>query len=168
MKQNTFREYFNLIKSVVFEWLWFYYNWNNSTIFILRNGKWLNKSKRELILVALVVFYFTQGRLDFTDIYYICRKHTGQEAARGFISDILDTFSLADIDEDGFREALNTDMTDFEDAVQYLISMRNNCDALITRNKVDFGDRPNVLAPTELFERIKSLDTWRVIRGALI
>jgi len=94
-----------------------------------------------------------------TDIYYICRKHTGQEAARGFISDILDTFSLADIDEDGFREALNTDMTDFEDAVQYLISMRNNCDALITRNKVDFGDRPNVLAPTELFERIKSLDT---------
>jgi len=44
----------------------------------------------------------------------------GQEKARGFIADILDTFSLADIDEEGFREALNSGMADFEDAVQYV------------------------------------------------
>jgi len=30
----------------------------------------------------------------------IVRKHAGQEKARGFIADILDTFSLADIDID--------------------------------------------------------------------
>jgi predicted nucleic acid-binding protein len=90
-----------------------------------------------------------------TDIFYIVRKHAGQEKARAFIADILDTFSLADIDEEGFREALHSDMNDFEDAVQYVICMHNDCDALATRNKADFGDRPNVFDPAELIERIK-------------
>ena len=94
-----------------------------------------------------------------TDIFYIVRKHAGQEKARDFIADILDTFSLADIDEDGFREALGSGMSDFEDAVQYVICMRNGCDALTTRNKVDFGNRPNVLDPAELIERIKASGT---------
>jgi len=94
-----------------------------------------------------------------TDIFYIIRKHAGQEKARDFIADILDTFSLADIDEEGFREALHSGMSDFEDAVQYVICMRNGCDALATRNKVDFGERPNVLDPAELIERIKTSRT---------
>ena len=91
-----------------------------------------------------------------TDIFYIINRHAGQEKARAFIADILDTFTLADIDREGFREALKEDMADFEDAVQYMICTRNGCDALVTRNKADFGDRPNVLDPTELIERIKA------------
>lgn len=93
-----------------------------------------------------------------TDIFYIVNKHAGQDKARAFIADILDTFKLADIDEDGFREALSSDMSDFEDAVQYVICMRNNCDGLATRNKADFGGRPNVLDPAELIERIKKAE----------
>lgn len=91
-----------------------------------------------------------------TDIFYIINKHAGQEKARAFVADLLDTFTLADIDEEGFREALNSGMNDFEDAVQYVICARNGCDALVTRNKTDFGNRPNVLDPTELIERIKT------------
>jgi len=90
-----------------------------------------------------------------TDIFYIIGKHAGKEKARGFIADILDTFELADIDAEGFREALNSGMNDFEDAVQYTICEHNGCDVLATRNKADFGDRPNVLDPAELIERIK-------------
>lgn len=91
-----------------------------------------------------------------TDIFYIVNKHAGQQKARNFIADILDTFKLADIDEEGFREALNSGMNDFEDAVQYVICTRNGCDALVTRNKGDFGDRPDVLDPAELIERIRA------------
>jgi predicted nucleic acid-binding protein len=94
-----------------------------------------------------------------TDIFYIVRKHAGQEKARSFIADILDTFTLADIDEEGFREALGSEMGDFEDAVQFVICERNGCDYLATRNKADFGDHPNVLDPAELIERIKSAGT---------
>ena len=61
--------------------------------------------------------------------------------------------------DDGFREALNSDMRDFEDAVQYVNCMRNGCDVLATRNKADFVNRPNVLDPAELIERIKATNT---------
>jgi len=91
-----------------------------------------------------------------TDIFYIVRKHAGQAKARSFIADILDTFSLVDIDEEGFREALNSDMQDFEDAVQYVIFARNGCDVLATRNKIDFGNRPNVVDPAELIQQISA------------
>jgi len=91
-----------------------------------------------------------------TDIFYICRKHAGKDTARSFIADILDTFSLADIDKQGFRDALHSDITDYEDAVQYVICMRNGCDALITRNKADYGNKVNVLDPAEFTERLKT------------
>ena len=91
-----------------------------------------------------------------TDIYYICRKHAGKETARGFIVDILDTFTLADIDEIGFREALGSDIDDFEDAVQYVISKRSGCTAFVTRNKGDFGNKPDVLDPAEFIEKLKT------------
>ena len=91
-----------------------------------------------------------------TDIFYIVRKHAGQEQAREFIADILDTFTLADINEEGFREALSSGMNDFEDAVQFVICTRNNCDVLATRNKTDYPDWPNVLDPAELIEQIRS------------
>ena len=97
--------------------------------------------------------------LSNTSITDIFRKHAGQDKARAFIADILDIFSLADIDEEGFREALYSDMSDFEDAVQNVICARNGCDALATRNKIDFGNRPNVLDPAELIERIKASGT---------
>ncbi len=91
-----------------------------------------------------------------TDIFYIVNKHAGKAKARGFIADILDTFKLVDIDEEGFRQALNEEIADFEDAVQYVICTQNDCDVLATRNKADYGDRPEVLDPAELIERIKA------------
>lgn len=91
-----------------------------------------------------------------TDIYYICRKHAGKEKSRSFISDILDTFNLADIDESGFREALNSDIDDFEDAVQYIISQKVNCTFFITRNKIDFAGKSDVLDPAEFIEKLKA------------
>ncbi len=91
-----------------------------------------------------------------TDIYYVCRKHAGKEKARAFISDILDTFNLADIDESGFRAAINSDIDDFEDAVQYVISQKANCTLFITRNKSDFANKPDVFDPAEFIDKLKN------------
>lgn len=94
-----------------------------------------------------------------TDIFYIVGKHASKGQAREFIADILDIFTLVDIDQEGFRQALDSGMADFEDAVQYVICTRNNCDYLATRNKADFPDSPLVLDPTELTERIRTEGT---------
>ena len=92
-----------------------------------------------------------------TDIFYIVNKYAGRQKARGFIADILDTFKLVDIDEKGFRQALNEDMADFEDAVQYVICATNGCDALVTRNKADYGIKPDVFDTAELMELLGTL-----------
>jgi len=91
-----------------------------------------------------------------TDIYYICRKHAGKEKARDFIADILNIFILADIDESGFRDALDSDISDFEDAVQYVISKRAGCNAFLTRNKGDFGNKSDALDPAEFIDKLKA------------
>jgi predicted nucleic acid-binding protein len=88
-----------------------------------------------------------------TDIFYIVAKHTDKHTARAFIADILDTFTLVDIDETGFRKALDSTMDDFEDAVQYVMCERNHCSYLVTRNTRDFIDKPNVIDP-EAFIRV--------------
>ena len=90
-----------------------------------------------------------------THIYYIRRKHAGKEKARDFIADILSIFILAEIDESGFRDALDSNISDFEDAVQYAISKRVGCDSFLTRNKKDFGDKPNVLEPSEFISKLE-------------
>jgi predicted nucleic acid-binding protein len=94
-----------------------------------------------------------------TDVFYVRKKHVGNDTARDFIADILDTFTLVDIDEQGFREALNSEMADFEDAVQYVICSRNGCDCLATRNKADYGNRPNVFDPADLIKQIETSGT---------
>ncbi|MEM5787437.1 MAG: PIN domain-containing protein [Syntrophobacteraceae bacterium] len=96
-----------------------------------------------------------------TDIFYIVDKHAGRQKALESISDILDTFKLVDIDEEGFRAALAENIRDFEDAVQYVICTRNGCDVLVTRKKNDYGDKPEVLDPAELIE-------WIMAEGGLI
>ena len=90
-----------------------------------------------------------------TDIFYICSKHAGKSTARSFIADILQVFKLANIDENGFRDALSSDINDFEDAVQYTIFKKLDCDFLVTRNKRDFN-KPDVLDPVEFIERLKT------------
>ena len=67
--------------------------------------------------------------------------------ARAFIADLLDTFKLADIDEEGFREALNSGMNDFEDAVQYVICTRNGCDVLATETRAISATGPTCSIP---------------------
>jgi len=90
-----------------------------------------------------------------TDIFYICRKYLDKDSARSFIADILDTFTLVGIDEQGFREAFEVDIIDFEDAVHYIISQKVGCDALVTRNKKDFGNKPDVLTPEEFIKMLE-------------
>lgn len=89
-----------------------------------------------------------------TDIYYICRKYVGKETARDFISDLLDIFLILNIDVQGFRQALDSGINDFEDAVQYIVCLNNNCNALITRNKSDFDNKIRVFSPSELIEQL--------------
>jgi hypothetical protein len=62
----------------------------------------------------------------------------------------------AESNETKVSAALNSDIDDFKDAVQYIISQKANCTFFITRNEIDFTGKPDVLDPAEFMEKLKT------------
>lgn len=70
-----------------------------------------------------------------TDIYYIARKIIGDMIAREAIADILMLFDVAAIDGDICSMALNTAMSDYEDAVLAVCAAQEGADYIATRDE---------------------------------
>ncbi|GHT39169.1 PIN domain-containing protein [Bacteroidia bacterium] len=86
-----------------------------------------------------------------TDIFYILRKVQQREKALAFLQGLIQTVTMLDVSANIVTEALYSDFTDFEDAVQYHTAITNGMDAIITRNPRDFtNSRIPVYSPEEL------------------
>jgi predicted nucleic acid-binding protein len=73
-----------------------------------------------------------------TDLYYIARKAKGRDTALNFITDLLQIVEIAGVDKDVIVHALNSNMIDFEDAVQESAAKRESIGVIVTRNEMDF------------------------------
>jgi predicted nucleic acid-binding protein len=91
-----------------------------------------------------------------TDIYYICKK-AGMEkdVILEKFKELLKTFEVLIIDKDSIKNAILSDMKDFEDAVQMMACQIEKIDLIITRNKKDFeNDWIEVQTPEEFLTSI--------------
>ncbi|MDP3914215.1 MAG: PIN domain-containing protein [Bacteroidota bacterium] len=73
-----------------------------------------------------------------TDIYYIASKQKDKLQARKFLISLIQILEVIGIDKDIVIQALESDMPDFEDAIQVFASKMNSIDLVITRNVPDF------------------------------
>lgn len=73
-----------------------------------------------------------------TDLYYILRKGKGKEIALSLIKNLLEFVEIASVDKNAILQALESDITDFEDAVQENSAKNENITVIITRNERDF------------------------------
>lgn len=71
-------------------------------------------------------------------IFYLVSKARGRDFARGCISDLLSVFRIAPVKESTLRLALESNITDFEDAVQYAAAKEVAAQFIITRNIEDY------------------------------
>jgi predicted nucleic acid-binding protein len=72
------------------------------------------------------------------NIYYLLRKHAGDGDARLFISKLLTYIVVLPIDHALVLNALKSEFSDFEDALQHETAMWNQCGCIITRNVEDY------------------------------
>ena len=88
--------------------------------------------------------------MSFPNIFYILRRAEGYRAARKAMGLIRDAFSLVPFDSQITNQAIDSDIKDFEDAIQFFSALRSGADSLITRNTRDFptGD-VLIQTPTE-------------------
>ena len=93
--------------------------------------------------------------LIFSNIYYIQRKLIGHEATIDFLKNLRLLLTVLNVDDLIIQKALESEFSDFEDAIQYFTSLKNNMDCIITRNINDYKKSTiPVYTPTELLKII--------------
>jgi len=91
-----------------------------------------------------------------TDIFYIIAKGKDKSVARAFIQHIIEVLDVIAIDKQVVKNAILSDIIDFEDAVQIKAAEISDLDAIITRNKIDFTkSRIPIFTPIEFLEELK-------------
>jgi len=74
-----------------------------------------------------------------TDIYYIAKKEKGHADAIGFVRSLIRVVHVLGVDREIIEMALDSEMKDFEDAVQASAASVQGISMVITRNKDDFA-----------------------------
>lgn len=95
-----------------------------------------------------------------TDIYYLVRKHLhSTEQAKSVMSKLFELFYILDVTVDDCKEALLTEMSDYEDAVISCCAAHNHIDYIVTRNIKDY-EKSKVLTilPEQLLRMISQND----------
>jgi len=79
-----------------------------------------------------------------TDIYYLVRKNVSEAVARGAIRNLLQLFTIVDIDGEDCEAALDSPIGDYEDALVAVCAEKLGVDYIVTRAK-DFLNTDSVV-----------------------
>jgi predicted nucleic acid-binding protein len=94
----------------------------------------------------------------FNNIYYIIRKAEGKTKAKKALRLLRAIFSSVAPDRQIMDQAIDSDIDDFEDAVQYYSAGRAHADYLITRNPRDFpADDLPIVSPDEFLALLETM-----------
>jgi len=88
--------------------------------------------------------------ISFNNVFYIVRRARNADAARRALVLMRDIFSSVAPDQQILNQAIDSEIRDFEDAIQFFSAQRASADYLLTRNSGDFPKTPlPILAPDE-------------------
>lgn len=92
-----------------------------------------------------------------TDIFYLQNRFfRDRKKAKQNLGNLLKIFRVLDTTGEDCRNALRSGMADFEDAILVDTAIRNEIDAIVTRNKKDFkGVGVEVCTPEEFLEKLE-------------
>jgi len=92
-----------------------------------------------------------------TDIYFFLRKHyKSPETALSLLIELLGILGVLMVDRNTIENAVDSGITDFEDAVQVAAAQDFNIDIVVTRDKSGFTNSGlHVYSPEEFLETLK-------------
>ena len=84
--------------------------------------------------------------------YFLLKEQKDKAKVLNTLTALMDIFTIISIDESILRDSLISPISDYEDAVIEVSSMKNNLDYVITRNISDFKlSRIPSLTPEQFF-----------------
>ena len=93
--------------------------------------------------------------LVFANLHYILRKHKSNDFALQSLRKLKTLVKILPINSKVIEQALNSEFTDFKDAIQYFTALNNKVKILLTRNKTDYKRSKITISTAEEF--IKTL-----------
>ena len=76
--------------------------------------------------------------LAIANVHYMIRKSKGEQQTREVLKKLLTLIKITELDSNCVLEALNSEMKDFEDAMQAESADPYDCNYIITRNIKDY------------------------------
>lgn len=73
-----------------------------------------------------------------TTLQYLCKKVLGEQKTRALLDQLITICKVGNMSRQTFKVALESEITDFEDAVIEAVSIGSDIDLIATRNTTDF------------------------------
>jgi len=105
---------------------------------LARRDPFCDQARRVWILAEARQVAGFISALSVPNLYYILRRAGGDKPARLTLLHLPDVFSLVPLDAQIVSQAVDSDIPDFEDAIQFFSALRVGADVLVTRNSKDF------------------------------
>jgi predicted nucleic acid-binding protein len=125
-------------------------------LFARREPHFIHSSKLFTLIDKGEVTAFTSP-LIFANLHYLLKKFSSNSSALKNLRKLITLVKVLSIDEKVIEQSLNSDFSDFEDAIQYFTAVNNGVRLLITRNKRDFKKSKIPVLTAE--EYLKMLET---------
>ena len=94
-----------------------------------------------------------------TNIFYILRRQIGNESARELIAKILQHIQVASVTDEVIRQALQSPIADFEDAVTSVAANVAGLEIIVTRNTPDFvASSVRAMMPQDFLTMLSELE----------
>jgi hypothetical protein len=91
-----------------------------------------------------------------TTLFYLITRYHNRATAATVLAGLLQSFTVAAVDDAVIRTALSWGWKDFEDAVQMAAAQSADADYVVTRNPADFQNSPiPVIQPAALIPLLK-------------
>ena len=95
--------------------------------------------------------------LIIANTFYILRKQLGNESAKNVLRKLRILLHIIDSTESIIDKALNSDFSDFEDAIQYYTALEYGIPVILTRNIRDYKKASIVVQTPESYLVTKQL-----------
>ena len=89
--------------------------------------------------------------LILANTFYILRKQLGNEQAKNALRKLRILLNVIDSSEAVVDKALNSDFSDFEDAIQYYTALEHGISVILTRNLRDYKNAAVIVQTPESF-----------------
>lgn len=94
--------------------------------------------------------------LSYTTVNYLLTKIDNVDIILDKLRKFKIISDVAVVDDEIIEKGLNSNFSDFEDAVQYFSALKANCQIIITRNTKDFKEsKLPIMTPDEFLASIK-------------